>query len=38
MGEDNEFVYKTLLGYSDAAYDDLLANNHIGDRFDEALP
>jgi benzylsuccinate CoA-transferase BbsF subunit len=38
MGEDNEYVYKTILGYSDAAYDDLLANNHIGDRFDESIP
>ena len=24
FGEDNEYVYKTLLGYSDQRYDDLV--------------
>jgi crotonobetainyl-CoA:carnitine CoA-transferase CaiB-like acyl-CoA transferase len=37
MGEDNEFVYKQILGYSDADYDALVAARHIGDRFDENL-
>jgi benzylsuccinate CoA-transferase BbsF subunit len=38
MGEDNEHVYKDLLGYSDAAYDALVAAGHVGDRFDESIP
>jgi len=38
MGEDNEYVYKTLLGYSDAAYTWLLEHNYIGDRFDDSIP
>lgn len=38
LGEDNEPVYKDLLGYSAEAYDALLAAGHIGDRFDAAIP
>ncbi len=30
LGEHNEYVYKSLLGYSDAEYDALLANGEIG--------
>jgi crotonobetainyl-CoA:carnitine CoA-transferase CaiB-like acyl-CoA transferase len=36
--EDNVSIYKDLLGYSDAAYDDLLAQHHIGDKPDDDLP
>jgi crotonobetainyl-CoA:carnitine CoA-transferase CaiB-like acyl-CoA transferase len=38
LAEDNEYVYKALLGYSGEAYGALLAAGHIGDRFDDALP
>jgi benzylsuccinate CoA-transferase BbsF subunit len=38
LAEDNERVYKDLLGCSAAAYDVLLAAGHIGDRFDDTLP
>jgi crotonobetainyl-CoA:carnitine CoA-transferase CaiB-like acyl-CoA transferase len=38
LGEDNASIYKHLLGYSDAAYDALLAAGHIGDRFDASIP
>ena len=38
MGEDNDHVYKDLLGYSDAAYDALVAAGHVGDRFDDTIP
>jgi crotonobetainyl-CoA:carnitine CoA-transferase CaiB-like acyl-CoA transferase len=38
MGEDNEPIYKSLLGYSDAAYDALVAAGHVGDRFDDSIP
>ena len=38
MGEDNEHVYKDLLGYPDAAYDALVAAGHVGDRFDDTIP
>lgn len=30
LGEDNEYVYKTLLGYSDAEYQKLVDDNLIG--------
>lgn len=38
LAEDNQYVYKDLLGYSDAAYDALIAAGHVGDRFDDSLP
>ncbi len=31
FGEDNEYVYKEVLGYSDAAYDDLVERGLIAD-------
>jgi len=31
FGEDNEYVYKTLLGYSDERYDDLVARGLVTD-------
>jgi crotonobetainyl-CoA:carnitine CoA-transferase CaiB-like acyl-CoA transferase len=38
LAEDNEYVYRELLGYSAEAYAALLAGGHIGDRFDDSLP
>ena len=38
LGEDNDYVYKSLLGYADATYEELLAAGHIGDRFDGTIP
>ncbi|MDY6892624.1 MAG: CoA transferase, partial [Chloroflexota bacterium] len=33
LGEDNEYVYKKLLGVSDAEYDELVKEEHIGMDF-----
>jgi crotonobetainyl-CoA:carnitine CoA-transferase CaiB-like acyl-CoA transferase len=30
LGEDNEYVYKTLLQLSDEEYDELVESGHIG--------
>ena len=38
LAQDNEYVYRDLLGYSSETYDALLAAGHIGDRFDDSLP
>lgn len=38
FAHDNVSIYKELLGYSDAAYDELLEQHHIGDRPDDDLP
>jgi crotonobetainyl-CoA:carnitine CoA-transferase CaiB-like acyl-CoA transferase len=38
LGQDNEYVYRDLLGYSGAEYGRLIADGHIGDRFDDSLP
>jgi crotonobetainyl-CoA:carnitine CoA-transferase CaiB-like acyl-CoA transferase len=38
LGEHNAFVYKELLGYSDADYDRLAAENHIGTEFLPSIP
>jgi crotonobetainyl-CoA:carnitine CoA-transferase CaiB-like acyl-CoA transferase len=38
LAEDNEYVYRKLLGYSREAYEALIAAGHIGDRFDANLP
>ncbi len=35
LGEDNEYVYKTILGTSDAEYDRLVADGHIGTELAE---
>lgn len=37
LGEDNEYVYKELLGVSDEEYDALIADGHVGTEFDEGL-
>ncbi|MEE8313611.1 MAG: hypothetical protein V3R91_04755, partial [Myxococcota bacterium] len=33
LGQDNEYVYKQLLGISDEEYAELVAEQHIGDRY-----
>ncbi len=33
LGQDNEYVYKELLGISDEEYAELVAEQHIGDRY-----
>ncbi len=33
LGQDNEYVYKTLLKLSDAEYDELVAEGHIGEEY-----
>jgi crotonobetainyl-CoA:carnitine CoA-transferase CaiB-like acyl-CoA transferase len=38
LGEDNEYVYRELLGYSQPDYDALLAAGQIGDRFGDSIP
>ncbi len=38
LGEHNEYVYKEILGVSDAEYDDLVAANEIGVEFDASIP
>jgi crotonobetainyl-CoA:carnitine CoA-transferase CaiB-like acyl-CoA transferase len=37
LGEDNEYVYKTVLGYSDATYAELEAEGHISMDYPEHL-
>ncbi|MFN0096011.1 MAG: CaiB/BaiF CoA transferase family protein [Dehalococcoidia bacterium] len=38
LGEHNGYVYKTLLGYTDAEYDALLAAGEIGMDYDANIP
>jgi crotonobetainyl-CoA:carnitine CoA-transferase CaiB-like acyl-CoA transferase len=38
LGEHNEYVYKQLIGVSDAEYEDLLARGEIGTEFDPSIP
>ena len=38
MGEHNEYVYKTLLGVSDADYDAMVAAGTVGMDFDPSVP
>ena len=33
VGQDNEYVYKELLGVSDTDYDELVATGQIGDTY-----
>ncbi len=37
LGEYNEYVYKEILGVSDAEYDELLASGEVGDEFDATI-
>jgi benzylsuccinate CoA-transferase BbsF subunit len=38
LGEDNEYVYKTLLGVTDEEYAALQLEGHIGEEFDPEIP
>ncbi len=38
LGQDNEYVYKTLLNLSDAEYAALVESGHIGDEYAEHVP
>ena len=38
MGEHNEYVYKTLLGVSDAEYDRMVGEGTVGMDFDPSVP
>tara|TARA_Y100000590_G_scaffold457155_1_gene609163 strand:+ start:5438 stop:6736 length:1299 start_codon:yes stop_codon:yes gene_type:complete len=33
LGQDNEYVYKTILGISDKEYEELVSEGHIGSEF-----
>jgi crotonobetainyl-CoA:carnitine CoA-transferase CaiB-like acyl-CoA transferase len=37
LGEDNDYVYRQLLGVSDEEYAELVLEGHIGTEFDEGL-
>ena len=37
LGEDNDYVYKTVLGYSDAEYAELEAEGHISMDYPDHL-
>ena len=37
LGEDNEYVYKTILGYSDEQYEAYEKNGHIGMDYDDSI-
>ena len=37
LGEHNEYVYKDVIGVSDAEYDDLIARGEIGTAFDPSI-
>ncbi len=38
LGEDNEYVYKTLMKISDEEYTELEREGHIGMDYDETVP
>lgn len=38
FGEDNDYVYRELLGIDDAEYDRLVAEGHIATAFDASVP
>ena len=38
FGEDNDYVYRELLGIDDAEYDPLVAEGHIATAFDASVP
>ncbi|MFP6836227.1 MAG: hypothetical protein VB948_08985, partial [Pseudomonadales bacterium] len=38
MGQDNEYVYKELLGVSDAEYQRLIEAGHIASGFADEIP
>ena len=38
MGEHNDYVYRELLGISDAEYQRLVEAGHIAQEFDATIP
>lgn len=38
LGEHNEYLYKTVLGYSDEEYQQFVRDQHIGDTYIDLLP
>ena len=38
LGQDNEYVYKTVLGMSDGEYERLVEEGHIGEEYVEGVP
>ena len=38
LGQDNEYVYKTILNLSDAEYEELVAAGHIGEEYAPHVP
>jgi crotonobetainyl-CoA:carnitine CoA-transferase CaiB-like acyl-CoA transferase len=38
LGEHNEYVYKQVIGISDAEYEDLIARGEIGTVYDASIP
>ena len=38
LGQDNEYVYKTILGISDTEYEELVSEGHIGSEFHPDIP
>ena len=37
LGEDNDYVYRQVLGLGDAEYDELVDDEHIGDTYIQVL-
>jgi crotonobetainyl-CoA:carnitine CoA-transferase CaiB-like acyl-CoA transferase len=33
LGQDNEYVYKDVIGVTDAEYDELIADGHVGTEY-----
>ena len=38
LGEHNDYVYREVLGYSDAEYEALRAAGHVGTEYDPSIP
>ena len=38
LGQDNEYVYKEVMGYSDAEYEGFVERGHIGTEYDPDIP
>ena len=38
LGEDNAYVYRELLGYSEGEYRELEQSGHIGMDYDPSIP
>ena len=38
FGQDNDYVYRELLGVSEEEYDRLVAEGHIATEFHESIP